>query len=75
MDDKTKEKSPIDEIKKKYGTNRVSKGMIVRHINEPKIKFATKLMECKLLRKCRKEEAPTRVVVVSMQCTKGSLLS
>jgi hypothetical protein len=31
-------------------------------------------MECKLLSKCRKEEAPAGVIEATMQCTKGSLL-
>jgi hypothetical protein len=32
-------------------------------------------MDCKLLRKCHKEEAPAGVVAVVMQCTKGTVLS
>jgi hypothetical protein len=57
LDDKTKEKSMAEEIKKKYGTKRRSMGMFIRQINEPTTNFMTKLMACKLLRKCRKEEA------------------
>jgi hypothetical protein len=39
------------------------------------MKFVMKLMACKLLRKCHKEESPTGVIATTMQCKKGSLLS
>jgi hypothetical protein len=45
-----------DEIKNKYGTDRGSRGMIIRQINEPTTKFVTKLMACKLLRKCQRRK-------------------
>jgi hypothetical protein len=38
-------------------------------------RLETKLMACKLLRKCRKEEAPTGVIAAATQCMKGTLLS
>jgi hypothetical protein len=34
-----------------------------------------KLMACKILRKCHKEEAPVGVVAAVAQCTKGTILS
>jgi hypothetical protein len=52
-----------------------SRGMIIKQINEPTTRFATKLISCKLLRKWRKEEAPTGVIAAVVQCAKGSLLS
>jgi hypothetical protein len=57
---KTKEKALAEEIKRKYGTERGSIGIIINRINEPTMKFTTKLMACKLLRKCHKEEALCR---------------
>jgi hypothetical protein len=51
MDEKSKEKSMEDEIKNKYGTNRGSRGIIIRQINKPTTKFVTNMMACKLLRK------------------------
>jgi hypothetical protein len=39
------------------------------------MRLVIKLMACKSLRKCRKEEAPARVIVAVAQCTKGILLS
>jgi hypothetical protein len=64
-----------NEIKNKYDTERGSRGIIIKQINEPTTRFATKLMACKLLRKCRKEESPAGVISAVVQCTKGSLHS
>jgi hypothetical protein len=75
LDDRTKEKAIVEEINNKYGTDRGSMGMIIKQIIEPTMIFATKLMACKILRKCHKEEAPAGVIVAVVQCTKGSLLS
>jgi hypothetical protein len=44
--------------------------MIIKNINDPATKFVTKLMACKLLRKCRKEEAPAGVVATAAQVCK-----
>jgi len=65
MDDKTKEKVLAEETKKNYGIVRGSRGIIINRISEPTIILETKLMACKLLRKCRKEEAPAGVVAAS----------
>jgi hypothetical protein len=51
-----------EEMKKTYGTKRGSQGIIINRISEPMMRLEMKLMACKLLRKCRKEEAPTRVI-------------
>ena len=64
-----------DEIKNKYETERGSRGIIIKQINEPRTRFARKLMACKLLRKCHKEESPTGVISAVMQCAKGTLHS
>jgi hypothetical protein len=37
--------------------------------------MATKIMACKLLRKCRKEEVPIGVVAATTQCSKGTTIS
>jgi hypothetical protein len=37
--------------------------------------MATKLMACKMLRKCHKEEVPAGVVAAATQCTNGTMLS
>jgi hypothetical protein len=66
LDDKTKEKTLVEEMKNKYGTDRVSRGIIMNQINEPTMILVTKLMACKILRKCYKEEASTRVIEATM---------
>jgi hypothetical protein len=33
LDDKTKEKAPVEEMKKKYGTSRGTRGIIIKRIN------------------------------------------
>jgi hypothetical protein len=61
-------------MKKTYGTERGSQGIIINRISEPVTRLAIKLMDFKLLRKCRKEEAHAGVIAVVVQCAKGTLL-
>jgi hypothetical protein len=44
------------------------RGIIIKIINDATTRMATKLMACKLLRKCRKEEVPAGVVAAAVQC-------
>jgi len=46
----------VVEMKNKYGTERGSHGIIIKCISDATTRLATKLMECKLLKKCCKEE-------------------
>jgi len=48
--------------------------MTIKNINDLAKRFVTKLMGCKLLRKCCKEEAPIGVIAAYVQCTKGTIL-
>jgi hypothetical protein len=57
-----KEKALDEEMKKKYGTERGSREIIIKRISDAMTRMATKIMACKLLRKCRKEEVPAGVV-------------
>ena len=66
MDDKTKKRTLAEEIKKTYGTVRGSRGIVINRINEPAKRLEMKLVECKFLRKFRKEEAPVGVIIVVM---------
>jgi hypothetical protein len=75
LDEKTKEKAITEEVKEKFATYRGSRGMIIKNINGLDTKFVTKLMACKLHRRCRKEEAPVGVVTATTQCAKGTILS
>jgi hypothetical protein len=61
-------------MKQIYGKKRGFRGIIINRISEPTTWIATKLMACKLLRKCRKEEVPPDIIVAFTQCMKGIVL-
>jgi hypothetical protein len=61
LDNKSRDKEIAEEVKAQFGTNRGTRGLIIKDINDHATKFSTKLMACKLLRKCRKEESPTEL--------------
>jgi hypothetical protein len=62
LDEKTKEKALAKEMKKMYGTEKGSREIIIKCISDVATRMATKLMECKFLRKFHKEEVPIKVV-------------
>jgi hypothetical protein len=49
MDDKAKEKELAEEMKKKYGTNRGARGIIIKRINDVATQMGTKILACMLL--------------------------
>jgi len=51
LGDKTKEKALSEEMKKKYGTERGSREIIIKCISDAPTRMATNIMACKLLRK------------------------
>jgi hypothetical protein len=55
LEDKTKEKALVEEMKKTYGTKRGSRRIIIKRISDVEKRLATKRMACKFLRKFRKE--------------------
>jgi hypothetical protein len=71
LENKGHEKEIVELVKEKFGTSRGNKGIALKYINDNATRFANKLMDCKLLRKCRKEEAPVGVIIVVVQCEKG----
>jgi hypothetical protein len=75
MDEKTKEKALAREMKKKYGTERGSRGFIIKRISDIEKRMAKKIMACKLLRKCHREEVHVGVVANVAQCAEGTTLS
>jgi hypothetical protein len=75
LEDKTKAKSISDEIKAKYGTERGNNGIRISDINDPATRFATRMLSCKLMCKCRKEEVSAGVVADAAKCAKGSSMS
>jgi len=64
LEEKTKEKELVEEMKNKYGTKRGSCGIIIKHISDVATRMDTKIMACKLLRKLSEEEVPAQVVAV-----------
>jgi hypothetical protein len=65
LDNKSRDKEIAEEVKAQFRTNRGTQGLIIKDINDHVTKFSTKSMACKLMRKCRKEEAPTRVIAIA----------
>jgi hypothetical protein len=74
LDDKTKEKELVDEMKKTYGIERGSREIIIKRISDATKRMATKIMACKL-RKFRKEEVPARVITAAAKCAEGTILN
>jgi hypothetical protein len=64
MDDKTKENSLVEEMKKTYGIERGSHDIIIKRISDAITRMETRLKACKLLQKCHKEEVPTGFVAM-----------
>jgi hypothetical protein len=75
LNDKTKEKEIVEEMKKKYGTKKGMQGFIIKMINDVTTQMAAKILACKLLRKCCREEVLVGVIVVAAQCVKGTTIS
>jgi hypothetical protein len=62
-------------MKAKYGTKRGNRGIRINDINDPTMRFATWMLGCKLMCKCRKEEVPVGVVAAVTECVRGILMS
>jgi hypothetical protein len=75
LDDKAKEKALVKDMKKNYGTDRGTRGIIIKQINDVATQMGEKILACKLLRKCRREEVPVGVVAVAAQCIEGTTVS
>jgi hypothetical protein len=68
LDDKSREKALDEEMKKKYGINRGKRGIIIKRINNSMTQLGAKILACKLLIKCHREEVPTGFVTIVAQC-------
>jgi hypothetical protein len=75
LDDKTKEKALTEEMKKKYGTDRGTRGIIIKRINDAATQLGVKFLAWKMLRKYRREEVPAGDFAVADQCAKGTSMS
>jgi hypothetical protein len=65
LDEKNKEKALEEEIKNKYGISWGTRGIIIKRINNAATQLGMKILSCKLLRKCCREEVPVGVVAVA----------
>jgi hypothetical protein len=75
LDDNSKEKALAEEMKKKYGTDRGTRGIIVKRINDVVTQLGENILAYKLLRKCCKDEVSTGVIALATQCTEGTFMS
>ena len=62
LDEKTKEKTLAEEMKKTYGTVKGSRGIVISRLNKHVTRLEMKRMAYKVLRKYCKEEAPVGVI-------------
>ena len=75
LDNKTKEKALVEDMKKKYCTDRGMRGIIIKRINDVATQMVTKILACKLLRKYHREEVSVGVIAVVAQCAEGTIVS
>jgi hypothetical protein len=75
LDDKPKEKKLEEKMKKKYGTDRGMRGIIIKQINDAATQLGENILACKLLIKCRKDEVLAGVIAAAAQCTKCPFMS
>jgi hypothetical protein len=61
LNDKSKEKALVEKMKKKYGTDRGTRGIIIKQINDAMTQIGANILACKLLRKYRKNEVSASV--------------
>jgi len=63
------------DIYRKYGTHRVLREVVISAIQDPEVRFATQLLACQLVRKCRKDECHVGVIHASERCAYGIKMS
>jgi hypothetical protein len=67
MDVKFKEKALEEEMNKKYGTAKGTRGIIIKRINNIATQLGVMILACKFLRKCLKEEVPALQLQLNAQ--------
>lgn len=61
----------VQEIYAKYGIRRGNRGATIGLINDQGVRFATQILACKLLRKCKKDECLVGVILAAEHCMEG----
>jgi hypothetical protein len=59
-------------MNKKYGTDRGTRGITIKRINDVTTQLGVEILTYKLLQKCRREEVLAGVVIVAAQCVEGT---
>jgi hypothetical protein len=62
------ERALSEAMKDKFGTVRGKRGMDVQHINNKRVRFATKVLPCKLVRKCCRDEVLATIISTREKC-------
>jgi hypothetical protein len=65
----------LEEVYSKYNTRRGKHNILIPAINDSIVWFATQLLACKIIHKCRKEECPIEVVLVVEHCIDGNQMA
>jgi hypothetical protein len=66
-----KEKVLAEEMKKKYGTDRGTRGIIIKQINDAATQLGAKILACKLLRKCRRRKSQLELLQLQPSAQKA----
>ena len=56
---------------KTYKVSQNKRGFVIQTINDPATQMGTRLLACKLMRKCQVVTVPTYVIWLAGRCTKG----
>jgi hypothetical protein len=75
MDKQSKDKTLAEEMKNKYATARGTRGIMIKRINNVATQLGAKILACKFLRKCCKDEVPVGFIAVAAQCAEGTSMS
>jgi hypothetical protein len=72
--DKKNDKNLLESMREKFHTVRGVHELDIPSICVPTIRIVMKGLNSKLLRKCKKDQVPTRMIVSTTKCVEGVLL-
>jgi hypothetical protein len=64
-----------DDMYGKYDKCSRTRGVVISEINDWRVQFATQLLACKILSKCKKDECLLGIIVAIEQCLGGVQLA
>ena len=68
---KTKEKQLVDKMKSKFGLVKKSCRYSIISITDKAVQFSTRILACKIMRKCHADKVLTSIISLAVQCAKG----